>query len=845
MKRFLWFSVKQWLFVLAFATTLYAAASFVPANLWAFWHMPQIQPTAAGISAAVAMLSILVWLATVSWSRLSIWCTKCARLNAATLIDQLTFGAVAGLTTVVLRPANTTEPVCSLGTLNVALGLALIWRFRYLEWFLAKRISRESAVELFLDGPLSDLTEDTDAFDRIPFVHRFALLLELRTTGQSRVFGIIGGWGEGKTSILNAVEKKLDSRVVIRFESWQFRQSGRLIECLLRAIADRVCERYFVPQLKSEAIKYSQMISPSLPHGASIAARIIDAIRGTDEVEDLRRHLRTAVQLTGEQFIIFIDDVDRLLASEVHELFKAVRFCASIPNLVYVLSYDRAKLLDLVDNGNAQKAAEFLQKVVDDEVLVPRPPSQNYERYLNKHLSGFLEGCSQEMINDFVSRMNGDEARSARRLLNTPRLIKRVCLGARNRHIALQRDANAFDFFMLELLRQLRPTVYMAIRDNPELFNENHYLHVMAASIGRPDAEEEKRSKRIDGLLSASGAEADSVKHILEALFPGRQSEAQSERCLRLRRICHTHAFERFFYFDVPAYEIRESEIQDWVKAINGAKSNDEKQRICWDFLEEKAAKGAFTKALDLLEIFRQDLNQDSLRVCILTIAAHSKNYELSELMDIHHQAIWSVAKLISTTDTDADATALAVESIKTAGDIAFAGHLRLLAARDRDAFAPRIPNPAMCSQTFKERADAEYLIPQRSVLEEPTQYLQELYWNYPERNLLLTYIENLLSTNVKNYELLVIRCIRHEPDVRNGSKIVGIRSRLEMPAPAQLLSKAFDYLNSNASNITGGDKLTLDCFLKFVPAVRDNWLMQEESLISKPNHPAGATDSL
>ena len=73
-----------------------------------------------------------------------------------------------------------------------------------------------------------------------------------------------------------------------------------------------------------------------------------------------------------EKIYIFIDDLDRLDATEILEVFKLVRSTLSISNLVYILIYDKAHIQSVLEKevteGNAKN---FLDKIIQTEYHIP------------------------------------------------------------------------------------------------------------------------------------------------------------------------------------------------------------------------------------------------------------------------------------------------------------------------------------------------------------------------------------------------------------------------------------------------------------------------------------------
>ncbi|MCV5926181.1 KAP family NTPase, partial [Escherichia coli] len=73
------------------------------------------------------------------------------------------------------------------------------------------------------DSPIHD--QDQDRFSRWNFSQRVAQVISKRSDPSSIVIGLYGIWGDGKTSVLNFIEKSLESDenvICIKFNPWRF-----------------------------------------------------------------------------------------------------------------------------------------------------------------------------------------------------------------------------------------------------------------------------------------------------------------------------------------------------------------------------------------------------------------------------------------------------------------------------------------------------------------------------------------------------------------------------------------------------------------------------------------------
>jgi predicted KAP-like P-loop ATPase len=80
------------------------------------------------------------------------------------------------------------------------------------------------------DQPVSNSLEDR--FQRYNFARRIAQTIQSNSSSDALVIGIYGSWGEGKTSVLNFIEKELEGdrdQIIVKFNPWRFSEEQTLM----------------------------------------------------------------------------------------------------------------------------------------------------------------------------------------------------------------------------------------------------------------------------------------------------------------------------------------------------------------------------------------------------------------------------------------------------------------------------------------------------------------------------------------------------------------------------------------------------------------------------------------
>ncbi|PXX75767.1 KAP-like P-loop domain-containing protein [Rivihabitans pingtungensis] len=96
--------------------------------------------------------------------------------------------------------------------------------------------------------------------------------------------------------------------------------------------------------------------------------------------EARKKKLEELLKKDRFQRVVFIDDLDRLPADELQEMFRVIKSVANFPNVVYVLAYDRKVVSAALDKFHPGRGELFLEKIVQMPIALPVPTPQMKEK---------------------------------------------------------------------------------------------------------------------------------------------------------------------------------------------------------------------------------------------------------------------------------------------------------------------------------------------------------------------------------------------------------------------------------------------------------------------------------
>jgi hypothetical protein len=781
--------------------------------------IPDLKPHCGSL---LALLIISLGIIGLCWRRSSAFFQRWGRNREPILWDALFLGAAAGLLLhfihkgVCDRVWQTWWLVPFLALLSIC-----IWRVQKLSSNQTQPSFARSA-QLLNDEPLAELTPETDAFGRLKFAAALADAVCHNDPATCHVIGLVGPWGSGKTTIMPALSGKCQSAGfrVISLDAWAFRETGRLTEAVLTKIVKDIDHRYLLPNLRRTLARYLSIISPMVGKVPVLEA-LSKALAGADELDNLKNSLAAAVQSTQDRFLVIIDDVDRLDASEFQSLIKTVRLCASIPRIVYILAYDQVSMYRLIAKEDAPLARDFMDKIVEDEWVLPLIPHEKLLDYIRKHCSGSVAGRPKRFADDFEERLK-ESLPALRQLLRTPRQIKRAGISLSRRSTLLSK-LNPFDAFLWQVLRQREPALYELITQRPWLLRPDRGLEV--DWVMRLLGDKERRKKdiaEIEKLIDDTSDDPQSAKDLFWTLFSREEktSEAAEALEIRLRRISNSRFFDAYFLLESGEDTSRPEQIDALTAELNAAPSPQVAHDRTSQAMEAAHTEKWISTWIALMAIFGEDLKPETIRPIVDAIREFHdrhldpKSRESGELV----RALAGLnAQLVAHLPTDAEATAVAADLLTKTSALALAGNYAHFLARDSYGYGRKNLDLKHLCATFDARLEKELMSLGPAVFQQPGALLRTLIYYYSNKTKLWEFITTAAGNDPTNCAKFIMQFVLLW---EHGAREVNIKEIRKVPQP--LLQHAFDILSkADISKFSNYEQQAVQTFIESWPHVK------------------------
>ena len=285
--------------------------------------------------------------------------------------------------------------------------------------------------------------------------------------------------------------------------------------------------------------------------------------RSDETVPQLKARIGEELRKKNIRILVVIDDIDRLTAEEIPQLFRVIKAVADFPNTIYLLAFDQGVAIQAIDKiQGVSKGAQYLEKIIQDAHEMPAPDRIELDRIFLRKLDIIFKDKPETLFD--ASLLMNLFADGIRFLIKTPRQSIRLINSLSVSYPAVTGEVAIADFVATEALRVFAPDVWHLIRNNPKMFvGGNEKLQ------GDKD-KNELQAFHDNWTKDLKTGERDAVIYMVGELFPKTPfrnfntiygSDAEREWKIQ-RRVCSDAVFFLYFNSALPKSELSHAEIR-------------------------------------------------------------------------------------------------------------------------------------------------------------------------------------------------------------------------------------------------------------------------------------------
>jgi predicted KAP-like P-loop ATPase len=446
----------------------------------------------------------------------------------------------------------------------------------------------DERLQLSGDRPKEHLAEDRLGYAN--FARSLARSIAGLASTEGVVLAVNGVWGSGKTTAVNMIVEALgDLRkanpaaremIPVSFNPWWFSEQEDLVKAFFAEVSGSLDKKVSV-KVDEGFRKLARHVGASkdlilaglefLPGGTVVKGAAGAAFGAADKwgrhehsLSQLRSELSEALREQDKRILVIIDDVDRLPANEVRQIFRLVKSVADLPNVIHLLIFDREIAERAFDDPGNDLGPKWHEKIV--QAAFDLPPVQRIDIQ-----QLFLEGLNR-LVGDMAladpTRWGNVFHDCIQPWLRTPRDAGRLFNALVVSWPAVAREVDFADFVALETLRLFEPRLHAFVRHNPDR------LTGPSGDFGGDRNAKATSSKDILEPVEAAGRER--AKASLQRIFPkleqvwGNHSYGGEfvSRWDRELRVCVARRFPAYFGFGIGDDVLSRDELETFISKI-------------------------------------------------------------------------------------------------------------------------------------------------------------------------------------------------------------------------------------------------------------------------------------
>lgn len=420
---------------------------------------------------------------------------------------------------------------------------------------------------------------DDDLFGINPFAQALATSFRNMDSPVGATIALNGPWGSGKSCAVNLIRHHLKKDIedgklgIIDFKCWWFRGEEALTLAFLqeldsslqKSLGEKV--RKLIPQLGNKLLQAGQIVGPGIDIttggalGSLVSGTMDFAQRffsDSEPIETVFKELSNALEKQAKRFLVIIDDIDRLTPTEALAIFRLIKSVGRLPQLMYLLVFDRELAEKAVTQTYPSEGPHFLEKIIQASFDLPLPTRDDLNRAT---LSRIEMLCGEPNTTDQMRRFMNIFYDAVSPYLITPRDLTRLSNAIAVSWPAVAGEVDIGDYVALEVLRLFEPSLYNFVRKNKE-----RLCGTRSDSKGTAD-----RQKEIDEFLKhVHENHYEHAKLALMRLFPRfenvRYSDGSIQKWQAERLVCSAVHFDTYFRMSVGDDTLSMGEINAFIE---------------------------------------------------------------------------------------------------------------------------------------------------------------------------------------------------------------------------------------------------------------------------------------
>lgn len=445
---------------------------------------------------------------------------------------------------------------------------------------------------IYEDKPIKSI--DEDLLNRKHIVEKLNHLIS-NNYSETFTIGLQGGWGLGKTSLINMVKNELSEEILILdFDPWIISNKSDIEETFFKEFKSILEEN-----VDESTLKYITKYQKEIIHNSMGILDIIFSLfsnininlfsttydnleRKNSNVNFLKNKINEKLSEIPfyNRILIIIDDVDRLPKEEIQSIFKLVASSANFNNLTFLIAYDEKVVVSALNNTQEDMGKEYLEKIINIQVDLPELDRDSLRKIFFKKLSTLNEiiNINENSLNSLVNMYP-----NIRNYFSNIRQLNRFFNKINTDMIFLVNEINIADYLIIKIFQKNEFELYNLIRENKFLliYDKTHSLCKDEFKLFEEDEKNGSKNSFYSKLKQIMDSNVN-IKSLMINLFPcmnvlymKNYMEPYHKSKDNKKLICSKNYFEKYFLENISPYDISDKEIYELCEQSNEEKINE------------------------------------------------------------------------------------------------------------------------------------------------------------------------------------------------------------------------------------------------------------------------------
>ena len=222
----------------------------------------------------------------------------------------------------------------------------------------------------------------------------------LLSTSCPQSIGVYGGWGSGKTSLLNLIARINDADNYLQLEminAWEYENTGNLLTPVLvrlekMALGDEF-RQHITRIWKVTSMGFVELLLHKTANvGLEDVKKYIELSKtAVDEIKEAKKDFEKLVKrvllVKNKKRLVFcIDNLDRCRPENVVGLLESIKNFLSVPDCVWLFAIDSGVVASYITyqyDGTTMDGYSFLDKIIPEQYHLSLSPSEDRDIIFN------------------------------------------------------------------------------------------------------------------------------------------------------------------------------------------------------------------------------------------------------------------------------------------------------------------------------------------------------------------------------------------------------------------------------------------------------------------------------